>query len=281
MASSNFISELMNIRTLLDRLLDSQGASSGPSLKSGKEKKKSTRAGKPTPHGDFTKKVLAEHASEFETYKTQMKMANPEMKGIHLSFVGNYKKEHEEEYKTFEASWKQAHPKPATESVVGSGENSVAPSDSEGDAVPTTKKTRVLTEEQKAKMKAGREAAAATKKAAKEAGEAAVKDAMGVAPIPLATTTKVVKKAVKTAKKAEIVVPVVTTAVNEVDDPELLPFKHAGVNYLRVGFKRDDGNHLWSTSDLWMSNKGAQGAYCGALLEDGSINADAEEPDMQ
>jgi len=77
-----------------------------PDAESGKVKKPNANAGKPTCHGDFVKKICAEHKSEITAYKE----ANPEMKGAHLVFVGNYKKEHAEEFKAFETAWKEAHP---------------------------------------------------------------------------------------------------------------------------------------------------------------------------
>jgi len=77
-----------------------------PDAESGKVKKPNANAGKPTCHGDFVKKICAEHKSEITAYKE----ANPEMKGAHLVFVGTYKKEHAEEFKAFELTWKEAHP---------------------------------------------------------------------------------------------------------------------------------------------------------------------------
>jgi hypothetical protein len=39
-----------------------------------------------------------------------------------------------------------------------------------------------------------------------------------------------------------------------------------------------DGNHEWASTDLWHSKKGKRAGYAGELMEDGSINEDAEEP---
>ena len=296
--SSTFVSKLMEMRAVLDGLIETQGASTGPSVQK-KQKKLSTRAGKPTPHGDFTKKILAEHSAQFEVFKAQMKESNPEMKGIHLTFVGNYKKEHADEYKAFEAAWKEAHPKDAPVSGKSSdagsdsdGESATAPSQgapTEGAPTEGAKKTRVLSDEQKAKMKAGREKAAAEKKAAKEAQESSMRGEIALAPLPVtaevpspvtAAAPVPVKKVPKSAKKAQVVSTVPVVVTTEEDAPELLPFKHGGASYLRLGSKREDGNHLWSTGDLWISKKGAKGPYSGMLLEDGSIDADAEEPEL-
>ena len=84
-----------------------------PEADAGKVKKPNANAGKPTCHGDFVKKICAEHKDEITAYKT----ANPDMKGAHLVFVGTYKKEHVEEFKAFEAEWKEAHPVAVPEPV--------------------------------------------------------------------------------------------------------------------------------------------------------------------
>jgi hypothetical protein len=47
-----------------------------------------------------------------------------------------------------------------------------------------------------------------------------------------------------------------------------------------MGISKPDGNHEWLSGDLWLSKKGARGSYAGELMEDGSINADAEEPTL-
>ena len=117
------------------------------------EKKQNANKGRATCYADFAKKVMEEQKDAIAAFK----LANPELKGAHLSFVGAYKKDHAEEFAAFEAAWKLAHPKeeapkeePAT--VVEAGAMAEKPK-------------RVMTDEQKAKMKAGREAAKAKKEA--------------------------------------------------------------------------------------------------------------------
>jgi ribonuclease E len=119
-----------------------------PTTAPAETKKPRANAGKPTCHGDFTKKILAEQKEAV----TAFKLANPEMKGSHLTFVAVYKKEHPEEVEEFKKQWELEHPT----------EVPVVP-----EATETTdaKPKRVMSDEQKAKMKAGREAAAAAKKA--------------------------------------------------------------------------------------------------------------------
>lgn len=133
-------------------------------------KKQNANKGRPTCHGDFVKKILEEQKDAAAAYKLE----NPEQKGSHLVFVANYKKEHAEEFTAFEVAWKEAHPKaePAPKAEPLADDAATVASD----VVPATeaKTKRVITDEQKAKMKAGREAAAAKKLAEKAAAEVAV-----------------------------------------------------------------------------------------------------------
>jgi hypothetical protein len=123
-----------------------------------KKEKKEPRVSVPTAHGDYTKKVLEENKDQLAAYK----LANPEKKGAHLSFVAEYKKAHPEEYASFEAEWKLKHPK--VEKVVEPKVVEVAPVAVEADQVKPKSKRPPMTDEHKAKLKAGREAAAAKKK---------------------------------------------------------------------------------------------------------------------
>jgi len=76
-------------------------------------------------------------------------------------------------------------------------------------------------------------------------------------------------------------VPVVAAPAPEAEqEAEALPFKLGGATYIRMGISKPDGNHEWLSGDLWLSKKGARGSYAGELMEDGSINADAEEPTL-
>jgi hypothetical protein len=94
--------------------------------------------------------------------------------------------------------------------------------------------------------------------------------------VPVATTEPPKKKPVKTAKKA-ITTEVVAPIEGSVPD-ELLPFNMGDKTFLRLGTRRDNGNHLWTSGHLWMSKKGAKGSHYGELREDGTINMDVEEP---
>jgi hypothetical protein len=268
------------------------GGSSGKVklTKTGKVRKPSANKGKPTARGDFTKKITAERADDFAAYKD----ANPDLKGPHLSWYKVYIDQHQDEYEAFKAAWALEHPKDASDAEstepAETGEAGEA-----GEAAAKPKK--VLSPEHLAKMKAGREAKLAEKKAAKEQMEAAAKangpiafSTMTVAvatPVPVAVAAPVpvaqMKGPKKVAKKVAEPAPAPAPVAEQetVDtDPEELPFKHNGTTYIRIGIQKADGNHIWSTTDLWHSKKGKRAGYAGELMEDGSINEDAEEPSL-
>jgi len=336
--SVSIASTLMEIIATAQQELGKMGHAAGSTKKATKQVKESTRKGRPTPHGDFTKKILEDHKAEkdafiaarvakaaagellYEANDSAVKKGKHQVgdayseddakKGAHLNFIAVYKSQHMDEYKAFETSWREAHPKENdTEAVVESETESVTPVTTN----TTTKPKRVMTDDQKAKMKAGRERTAAAKKAEKNATDQAMKEefplATGVVATPVVATpvvaapvvtapvvavpvvaapvvaAPVVKKATKQAKKATAPVPAPAPApvTNTTDDePELLPFKYAGANYLRIGISRSDNNHLWVTGDLWASNKGNKGTYIGCLSADSkSIDRNAVEPEVE
>ena len=297
--SSTIITELMEIRTRIDRLIEDGGSSSGSTSgkkgRSKKEKKASTRKGRPTAHGDFTKKICEEHKAEMDAFTAELKETTPDKKGGHLIFVSKYKKEHMDEYKAFEESWKEAHPKDTA--AASDADGSDAASTAEGsDTHAVAKPKRVVSDAQKAAMKAGRERATAAKKEAKAAEETAAREEVPLAPITVVEKVQA-KKPVKVVKKAgsAITAPAVAMAepkplaiaepkpVPEDDgENEFLPFKKDGTNYMRLGIKRDDGNHLWATGDLWASKNNQKGTYIGCLSEDGKeIDTKTEEPQLE
>lgn len=284
--ASMSISELLEQRTLIDTqiCIITGGAVSGSTkiklTKGGKVKKApSSRKGQATANGDFIKKIFAEHKDAIKEFKD----ANPDQKGAHLSFVSNYKKEHAEEWEAFKLAWAEAHPKEAADDASDDGNTMVTASSG------SEKPKKVLSPEHIAKMQAGRKASKEAKEAAKGAPAAETFSATTVvvaaAPAPMAAPAK--KPVKKAAKKAEPIVapvaivsaaPAEATVAEEDDSPELIPFKHGGITYMRLGSKREDGNHLWATADLWANKKGVKGDYVGAIQEDGVIDTDALEP---
>jgi hypothetical protein len=272
----------------------SNSGGKGKLTKTGKVRKPSANKGKPTARGDFTKKITAERADDFAAYKE----ANPDLKGPHLSWYKHYIDEHKEEYEAFKAAWALEHPKEdAAEGASEGAEDSPA----EG-AAAEAKPKKVLSPEHLAKMKAGREAKLAEKKAAKDLLEAAAKadgpislaplveDAPAAplaapAPVKLKGPKKVTKKTAAplepAAEPAAPLEPAAVPAEAEAEaGPEELPFKHNGVTYIRIGIQKADGNHIWASTDIWHSKKGKRASYAGELMEDGSINEDAEEPSL-
>lgn len=286
--SSTMVSALMNIISTAQDELGKMGNVSGSvNTKGAKTKKPSARKGRATPHGDFTKKILDEHKADVEIFKAELKESNPDQKGAHLIFVSNYKKAHMDEYNAFEAAWNETHPK---EESSDSGSVAEASDSANANTSDTpSKPKRIITDEHKAKMKAGREKKAAEKKAAQTVEEqkantevpatTIVPEVIVTAPVAKKQGKKVKNDITPIAVVAPVAEPVVADA--EDSDPELLGFKHAGTNYVRLGIKRTDGNHLWASGDLWASKKGNKGAYIGCLQDDGTIDKTAEEPELE
>jgi hypothetical protein len=160
--------------------------SAGP-IKEIQVKAPNKNKGVPTCHGDYTRMILETQKDALAAFKE----ANPEVKGAHLVFVSVYTKEHAAEYAAFEAAWKEEHPKreadlkpqadlkPLAELKPLADLKPLVELKPEADLKPQVdleeaggapieaevKPKRIISEEQKAKMKAGREAALAKKKA--------------------------------------------------------------------------------------------------------------------
>jgi len=266
-------SDAQFIFNLFGGMLENTSGSSGVKLnKSGKPKKQNSNKGKPTCHGDFVKMICEKMKDEVAEFKS----ANPDQKGAHLVFAANYKKENPEKFAYFEAKWKEDHPKDAVSSNASVADDAEVASDASGSA--TEKKKRApMSDEQKAKMKAGREAAKA-KKDAEKAGLPAAAPVVTPVVAPVVTpVAEAKKKAVKTAKKADTITTPVVAPI-EAAAPELLPFKMGAVTYLRNGTKRPDGNHLWTSGHLWQSIKGKKGEHIGEIQDNGEIDETASEP---
>ena len=271
-ASMN-LTQLLAARSQIDAdiAMKTGGAVAGTSLtKSGKPRKTPKNAGKPTAYGDFSSKIQKEHAEEIKAFKA----ANPDIKSPHFSYVGNYKKEHDDEYKAFLAEWEALHPKDAESAADEDAEEKSETSSQKKRRGP--KKLSEMTPEERVKH----DEAVAARKAKKEAAATEAPHAEPAAPVEGASA-KPAKKTVKKAAKKEVAIVTPVAVITEVEaeaeeDPELLPFKHKGKNYLRLGAKREDGKHLWTSGNLWESKKGAKGAYVGSLQADGTIDEDEE-----
>lgn len=259
-----------------------KGAKGSKSAKAPKAKKTG-----PTARKIFSEKARLEHKTDYEAYCE----ANKATKGAHLAWMSSYLKEHQEEFKAFKVTWAAEHPKEAA-----SDTESVDTAETmEAKEVADAKPKRVLSPEHLAKMKAGREAAAAAKKAEKDKErDAAIADGpVSLAPlaadapatVEVAEAPKLKQpKKVNKKKAAPVAEPEPVAAPEPVEEDqgenEELPFKHNGVTYIRIGVSKADGNHIWSSTDLWHSKKGVRASYAGELLENGEINEDAEEPNL-
>jgi hypothetical protein len=232
------LSNLVKLQNMLDQVLSAGAGSSSKLTKSGKPRKVSDRKGKTTARSDFNTMICKEKAAEYEAFKATL----ASKRGAHITFASNYKEQHPEVYADFEAKWQAKQ------------QEQLAPLEAAAPAAPA------------APAPAAPAASASTVPAA----------ASPVAQLITQIVTKTAKKPVKTAKKAittEVVAPIQASIPDE-----LLPFAIGDKTFLRLGTRRENGNHLWTSGHLWMSKKGAKGGHYGELREDGSINMEAEEP---
>ena len=196
------LTDLLQQRSMIDAEIFKQtgGTVTVTGKKARGQKKVSARSGKSTVYGDFSSKIQKEHAEEIKAFKE----ANPDMKGYHMTWVGNYKKEHADEYTAFKTAWDLEHPKADV------SETSSVASATEGADGSVSKPKKVLTPEHLAALKAGREAKKAKKDAEKASVEAEARSDAPIAPVvapvapvaavaPVEVETK--KKVIKTAKK--------------------------------------------------------------------------------
>ena len=311
--SSSMVSTLNKIIALAQEGLQGVSHSSGSNSKNTKNKTPSSRKGLPTADGDFTKMILNTQSKAYEDFKNQQKETNPDQKGLHYIFISQYKKDHPDEYTKFKASWVDSHAKSddsqSVTSDVGSTNDAVSsepvssepassePASSEpvsselvSSESATNKPKRIVSDEQKAKAKATRERTAMEKK--KIASKITSVESTPVESTPVESTpvevTPVVKstpakKQVKQVKKVKqepevIPTPVIAEDASDSEEHEPLAFKMNNKNYIRIGIRRANGNHLWYSGDLWVSKNGAMGDYVGFLRDDGTIDTNAEEP---
>ena len=154
-----------------------------PVAEAATKRKSNKNKGKPTVWGDFSKSIQKDHKQQIVDYKA----AHPDEKSPHLAYVTNYRKDHPEIYEAFKVTWKEAHPDTAD---AGSVAEEVNPAGGGGSASDVAKPKRVISEEQKAKMKAGRE----KKKAEKDAAKAGLAETEPVAvPAPVAVAVPAAK----------------------------------------------------------------------------------------
>ena len=246
-------------------------------------------------HMAWVGKYKEEHPDIYEAFKTEWAAANPKAEAptSEAASADEGAEPKAEKPKKVLSPEHLAKMKAGREAkkAAKDAEKAAAGTESSSDGA-AEKPKKVLSPEHLAKLKAGREAKKAAKDAEKAVAEAEAKGESPIAlspPAPAEVPVKAAKKP-KEAKKAapapEVPAPEVAVAAPEVAAPaaqqeaEELPFKLGGATYIRMGISKADNNHEWLSGDLWLSKKGARGSYAGELMEDGSINADAEEPTL-
>ena len=246
-------------------------------------------------HAEEKAAVLAEAAVKRKAAKAAGEKEPKECKGPHMKWLSaNYGKT-SEGYLAFKAEFDLAHPKgseasseagDSEASEAEAGEQMAAPAAAAVAAPAAAKKRGApklddMTPEQRAKHDAG-VAERKAKKAANKVVDAMIANApLQVAPVPLPL---MVGGGSSSAAAALVPEPVTTAAAAAEDseeeaDIELKSFSMDGQNYIRPW---NNTSNSWATGDLWYTNKkGEKTAYWGELMEDGSVNADAEEPPLE
>ena len=298
---------LLASRTRIDEVIMARSAGVAPAPaaagkkgKDGKEKVK--RKGSPGAWSDWTKKVMIDCDAEIKAFKE----AAEQKCGAHLKWISANKGKTSPEWLSFKAEWDASHPKEAKEAK-GAKEASDAEEAEESDSSPAAavggggsvpavpvaaavaaekvakrrgpKKLTDMTPEEKAKH----DAKVAERKAAKAAGASALEEAAKAAvPVPTAALVAAPKAAPAPVVAAPVPVPVPVAAPeaeDEEDSVELKIFVVDGQKYMRPW---SSAAKDWATADLWYTNKkGEKAAYWGELMDDGSVNADAEEPEIE
>lgn len=282
------VAQLLATRTSIDEAIMalSGGASGMPSAATAGGKKKGPkvkRQGGASAWGDWTKKVMTDYDAEIKAYKE----AAETKAGAHLKWISANMGKTSQEWLSFKANWDATHPKPVkgakSESETSEGEAEEGEA-SEGEVAVATpaaaekvakkrgpKKLADMTPEERAKHDAGVAERKTKKNAGAAALEAAAKAAAPILPILQATPLMVGGG----SSSAAVATPVPVPEEDE-DAIELKIFLVDGQKYMRPW---SSSANTWATNDLWYTNKkGEKAAYWGELMEDGSVNADAEEP---
>jgi hypothetical protein len=265
------VDQLLAIQQLLSKELASRGisATAAPSAavaevqKRMKKDKKEKKDSKPRAAGawaGWTAHCPKAHAAEYESFKA----SSATKQGIAPLFCTQWRKDHEEEYAAFEAKWKEEHSAPVSAAASVASADSPAAASEPATKAPQEGKVRKPQSEETKAAAALKRAATKAKKAA-EAASAELTAKMAAAPAVPASPASVASQGISD---------------EEEESPDLLPFKLGGKSYLRPGYLGDDGKTTWATGDLWESKKGLRGDWAGALQEDGSIDLDAEEPEI-
>lgn len=264
------VAQLLATRSAIDEAIMARSAAGGGGGGGGKATKvkepKVKRKGSPGAWSDWTKKMMIENDVEIKAFKE----AAEKKCGAHLKWISANKGKESAEWLTFKAEWDASHPKGAKEDSI---DVSIAESSESEEAEATVvavvvkkrgpKKLADMTEEEKAKHDAGVAERKAKKNAGANALEAEAKASVAAKP-PVALP---------------VALPVASSMpLAEEDCIELKVFTLDNQKYMRPW---SGSANNWATGDLWYTTKkGEKSHYLGELMEDGSINADAEEPEL-
>ena len=274
--------KLLEMRTAVDAEIIARSGGSAAAAGAGadaKKAKKPKRASQGSAWADFTKMIVQEKVAEYTAFKE----ASESKLGVAPRFVAGYRKEHEAEWLAFQTTWNAAHPKAekgaassAAEESASADEGSVTSDSSEKVAKRRgPKKLADMTPEERAAHDAAVEKRREAKKAPSAAAAAAAAAAapVVVAPVAAPVAAPVPSPAASVAPEAE---------EEEAEEGGMVEriFTLDGQKYLRIW---DEGANAWAAGDLWIakaigSGQHKRGDYVGELMEDGSINTDAEEP---
>jgi hypothetical protein len=209
--------------------------------------------------------ITTVHAADFAAFKEAAEVKQ----GVAPKFVAHYRSTHAGEWEAYNETWKAEHPKDS--GSVDDDASSV--SSAEPVSVAQAPAAKKRGPKKLVDMTPDERAAHDAKKAAKKAAPSAAAEAAAKAEAPVAVAAPVTVVAAP-APFAAAAAAAPADAEETDAEVELLPFKLDGQTYMRPS---SDGS--WASGDLWYTEKdGSKGSYFGELMEDGSINTDAEEP---
>jgi hypothetical protein len=287
------LEKLLEMRTAVDAEIMARSGGSGSGSGAAKKAKKPKRASQGSAWADFTQMIVKEKADEYTAFKE----ASESKLGVAPRFVAAYRKAHEAEWEAFQTTWNAEHPKAAKGSVASAAEESASAAEESASADEGSvtsgasekaasgkrrgpKKLADMTPEERtahdAAVQKRREAKKAPSAAAEEEAKAAAPVVVVAAPVAAPAPKPVAAPAPK-----PVAAPVAEEEAEE-EGVEQRIFTLDGQKYIRLW---DSGAEDWATGDLWAVKANGSGSpqrdyYCGELMEDGSINTDAEEPEL-
>ena len=277
------LEQLRSLRMEVDAKILAMNPEKGPKEK---KEKKEKRASQGTAWASFGKVVSENNSLEYSAFKE----AAENKQGVMPRFASAYRATHMDEWKEFQAKWSLEHPKGA----LAPPKEPKAPKEAKAPKEKAPKQPKEVAEpkeatevaEVKEAKKRGpkklvdmtpEELAAHKQKVADRkkspAAKAEEKAAMADAPITLTLSSPCV------GGGGTVPVPALATVTEESatsDEVEFKSFTIDGAEYQRLSTGSE-----WASGDLWYTKKdGSRGDYLGELMEDGSINGDAKEPEL-